>query len=88
MQTRAAADTAATNLLQILSAAHPATPYMRIRPRLTRQINETLAKSSKNQDLNLGEAASPDSFFPSFGRAIAELTNRGNGKRKLCQMEN
>src|SRR5262249_20589834 len=34
----------------------------------------------RNQDLNPGEGASPESFFPSFRPAVAQLTNRGNGK--------
>src|SRR2546430_17471581 len=37
-------------------------------------------QDSRNQGLNPGEAASPDSFFPSFRPAVAQLTNRGNGK--------
>src|SRR6266568_8644535 len=33
-------------------------------------------QDSRNQGLNPGEGASPDSFFPSFRSAIAQLTNR------------
>src|SRR5262249_53934974 len=36
-------------------------------------------------DLDPGEGDSPDSFFPSFRPAVAELTNRGNGK--VCFMK-
>jgi hypothetical protein len=35
---------------------------------------------SLNQDLNPREGASPDSFSTAFRPAVAELTNRGDGK--------
>jgi hypothetical protein len=40
----------------------------------------TLARfwqKNRNQDLNPGGGASPDSFFPSFRPAVAQLTRRG-----------
>src|SRR5256886_1605354 len=37
-------------------------------------------QDSRNQGLNPGEGASPDSFFPSFRPAVAQLTNRGEQK--------
>src|SRR5213592_4067348 len=44
------------------------------------QAGEIFGKTCRNQGLNPGESASPDSFFPSFRPAAAQLTNRGNGK--------
>jgi hypothetical protein len=45
------------------------------------QADKIFGKTSKNQGLNPGEGASPDSFFPSFRSAVAQLTNRE--KRKI-----
>jgi len=44
------------------------------------QGSEIFCKISRNRGLDPGERASPDSFFPSFRPAVAELTNRENGK--------
>jgi len=43
------------------------------------------AEFPRNQDLNPGEGNSPDNFSRSFRPAVAELTNRGNGK--VCFMK-
>ena len=58
---------------------------IRICTEMACQAGEIFGKKYRNQGLNPGEGASPDSFFPSFRRAEAQLTNRGN--RKLCFMK-
>src|SRR5881227_1717079 len=49
------------------------------------QAGEIFGKTCRNQGLNPGESVSPDSFFPFFRPAVAELTNRGDGKACLMK---
>jgi len=44
-----------------------------------------LARLAETKVLNPGESAPPDSFFPFFRPAVAELTNRGDGKACLMK---
>jgi hypothetical protein len=52
------------------------------------QVGGIFRKISRNQGLNPGEGASPDSFFPSFRPAVAQSTNREKRKGLLHENEN
>src|SRR5206468_2083681 len=49
------------------------------------QAGGVFGKTHRNRGLDPGERAFPDSFFPSFRPAGAELTNRGNRKISLMK---
>src|SRR5262249_15046598 len=61
------------------------TPGSHLHYNLSCQAREICGKKYRNRGLNPGESASPDSFFPSFRPAVAQLTNRENGK--VCFMK-
>src|SRR2546426_548102 len=71
--------------------AFPRRPSKRFSSIVSKDFNidrlaRLFARFSRNQGLNLGEGASPDSFFPSFRLGQSQqLTNRGNGK--VCFMK-